>query len=72
MWQVLTILLTLLLSLENSLLPCVAVPTGTKCPPVKGREVETCVCQSDKGIIDLTSIASTDGSPRYNIYILNF
>ena len=35
----------------------------TKCSPPKGRP--GCVCQTDKGLIDLTSIANTDGTPRY-------
>ena len=44
---------------------CAAQATGKRCPPVKGRESETCVCQSDKGIIDLSSLSSTtDGTPR--------
>ena len=46
------------------MLLCRAVPTGTRCPQVKGREAETCVCQTDMGVIDLTPIASTDGTPR--------
>jgi hypothetical protein len=50
---------------------CVAQPsgpTGTRCPPVKGRS-ETCVCQNKEGfMIDLSSLAKTDGTPRYNYY----
>ena len=36
--------------------------TGTPCPPVPGKP--SCVCKSDKGIIDLTSLANTDGTAR--------
>lgn len=61
-----TILLILLLCQESLMLLCAAVPTGTRCPPVKGRERETCVCQTDKGVIDLTPVATTDGTPRWN------
>ena len=43
---------------------CRAVPTGTRCPSLRGREAETCVCQTEKGVIDLTPLASTDGTPR--------
>jgi hypothetical protein len=57
-------LVALLLCQESLVLLCAAVPTGTRCPPVKGREAETCVCQTDMGVIDLTPIASTDGTPR--------
>ena len=39
-------------------------PTGSKCPPVKGRS-ETCVCQSKNGfMIDLSSLGNTDGTPK--------
>ncbi len=39
-------------------------PTGSKCPPVKGRS-ETCVCQTKEGfMVDLTSLGNTDGTPR--------
>jgi hypothetical protein len=38
-------------------------PSGTKCPPVAGRK-ETCVCRTDKGIIDLTPISNSDGTPK--------
>ena len=42
-------------------------PTGTKCPPVKGRS-ESCVCQIREGfMIDLSSLGNTDGTPRYMI-----
>ena len=34
----------------------------TLCPPVPGKP--SCVCKSDKGIIDLTSLANTDGTAR--------
>ena len=44
--------------------PTVAQPTGTRCPPAPGRS-ETCVCKTDKGIIDLTVLSNTDGTPRY-------
>ena len=57
-------LIVLFLCQESLVLFCTAVPTGARCPPVKGREAETCVCQTDTGIIDLTPIASTDGTPR--------
>jgi hypothetical protein len=47
-------------------LPSVVVttPSGTRCPPAPGRS-ETCVCKSDKGIIDLTPLSKNDGTPRY-------
>ena len=35
-----------------------------RCTPPKGRP--SCVCETDKGLIDLTSIANTDGTPRYS------
>ena len=38
-------------------------PPGNKCSPASGRE-ETCVCQVDGGIIDLTPLSNTDGTPR--------
>lgn len=38
-------------------------PSGTKCPPVPGRNA-TCVCRTDKGIIDLTPISNSDGTPK--------
>ena len=40
-------------------------PTGSHCPPVKGRS-ESCVCQSKEGfMIDLSSLGNTNGTPRY-------
>ena len=42
----------------------VTSPSGTRCPPAPGRS-ETCVCKLDKGIIDLTPLSNTDGTPRY-------
>ena len=67
MFKVSTVSLILLLCQDQSLvLFCAAVPTGTRCSPVKGREAETCVCQTDKGVIDLTPIATTDGTPRWS------
>ena len=36
--------------------------TGTRCTPVPDRP--SCVCNSPDGIIDLTKIASSDGTPR--------
>lgn len=40
---------------------CLAQQTGKKCPPVEGRS-ETCVCKSDKGIIDVTPLSKKDGT----------
>ena len=40
-------------------------PSGSRCPSASGRE-ETCVCQADGGIIDLTPYSNTDGTARYN------
>ena len=40
-----------------------ADPTGTRCPPAPGRS-ESCVCKTDKGVIDLTSLSRKDGKPR--------
>ena len=55
-----------LLCVQWSSLLCVAEPSGTKCPPVKGRESETCVCQTRDGfMIDMSSLGNTDGTPRY-------
>ena len=34
--------------------PCTRRPSGTV----------SCVCQTDEGIIDLTSVANSDGTPR--------
>ena len=41
-------------------------PSGSRCPSASGRE-ETCVCQADGGIIDLTPYSNTDGTPRYSL-----
>ena len=50
---------------------CEAQPTGSRCPPVKGRS-ESCVCQVRKGfMVDLSSLSSTDGTPRYNYYAVD-
>ena len=38
-------------------------PTGTQCKSASGRE-ETCVCQTESGIIDLTPLSKSDGKPR--------
>ena len=46
--------------------PSTADPTGTRCPPVQG-VTETCVCKSDKGVIDLRYLANNDGTPRYRV-----
>lgn len=43
-----------------------AVPTGTKCSAEVGSP--TCVCETPDGVVDLTGLASTDGSPRYNYF----
>ena len=64
LWQeALGLLLVVLLRLLCVPSPVVAGPTGTQCPPAPGRS-ETCVCQSDKGIIDLTPLSKSDGTPR--------
>jgi hypothetical protein len=39
-------------------------PDSHRCPPVDGRS-ETCVCQHDKGIIDVTPLANHDGTAKY-------
>lgn len=67
--EALGLLLTVLLGLLC--LPSVVVtePSGTQCPPAPGRS-ETCVCKSDKGIIDLTSLSKNDGTPRY--FVANY
>ena len=44
-----------------SLVPTTAQQTGTKCPPAPGRS-ETCVCQTDDGVIDMTSLSKSDGT----------
>ena len=41
--------------------PSTAQQTGTRCPPAPGRS-ETCVCKSDKGVIDVTSLSKSDGT----------
>lgn len=41
--------------------PCAAQQTGTRCPPAPGRS-ETCVCKTDKGVIDVTSLSKSDGT----------
>ena len=43
--------------------PSAGDPTGTKCEAVEG--APSCVCRSPRGVIDLTKIASFDGTPRY-------
>ena len=40
-----------------------ADPTGTKCPPAPGR-TESCVCQAQDGVIDITLLSKTDGKAR--------
>ena len=40
-----------------------ADPTGTRCPPAPGRS-ESCVCKTDKGVIDLTVFSNKDGTAR--------
>ena len=44
--------------------PSLAQPTGTLCPSAPGRS-ESCVCKSDKGVIDVTSLSKKDGTPMY-------
>ena len=44
--------------------PSLAEPTGVPCPPAPGRS-ETCVCKSDKGIIDVTPLSDRGGGARY-------
>ena len=44
--------------------PAVAQQTGTRCPPAPGRS-ETCVCKTDKGVIDMTALSNLNGSARY-------
>ena len=39
-------------------------PGGFKCEEVV--RAPTCVCRTPQGIIDLTKIASFNGTPRYN------
>ena len=43
--------------------PSAAQQTGRKCPPAPGR-TESCVCQTDKGVIDMTSLSNRDGTAR--------
>ena len=38
-------------------------PSGTQCAQAPGRE-ETCVCKTEGGVIDLTSLSNKDGTPR--------
>ncbi len=54
----------ILLSTEASTEPSTPSPGSHKCPPAEGRS-ETCVCQHDKGIIDVTSLANDDGTAKY-------
>ena len=57
----------LILCFQSLLLRSVSAdPSGTRCPSASGRE-ETCVCQTDGGIIDLTPFSNTDGTPRYGM-----
>ena len=35
--------------------PCTRRPSGAR----------SCVCQTDEGIIDLTTVANSDGTPRF-------
>ena len=62
--EALGLLLAVLLGLLCLPSMVVTSPSGTPCPPAPGRS-ETCVCKSDKGIIDLTSLSKNDGTPRY-------
>lgn len=41
-----------------------ATPTGTRCPTAPKRYTETCVCDAPDGIIDMTTLANDDGTPR--------
>ena len=52
-------------------LPASADPTGTKCAPAPGR-TETCVCQTQGGVIDMTSLANINETARYNIYSIQY
>ena len=45
------------------IVPSTGQQTGTRCPPAPGRS-ETCVCKTDKGVIDMTSLSNSDGSAR--------
>ena len=58
------LLLTVLLGLLCLPSSVVTSPSGKRCSPAPGRS-ETCVCKSDKGIIDLTSLSNNDGTARY-------
>ena len=58
------LMLSVLLGLAFVLVvPSVAQPTGTRCPSAPGRS-ETCVCKTDKGIIDVTPLSRKDGTAR--------
>ena len=54
----------LLLTASVSDDPATPSPGSHRCPPVDGRS-ETCVCQHDKGIIDVTPLANDDGTAKY-------
>ena len=41
-----------------------ADPSGTQCEAAPGRD-ESCVCQTEGGVIDLTPLSNTDRTPRY-------
>ena len=56
----------LLLSGSVSDEPSTPSPGSHKCPPANGRS-ETCVCQHDKGIIDVTPLANNDGTAKYAV-----
>ena len=65
LYQKMLIVCTILLGLVLvPVVPSAAAKTGTKCPPAPGR-TESCVCKTDKGVIDMTPFANTDGTARY-------
>jgi hypothetical protein len=58
-----SVMLLMLIQSLVLVLPSSADPTGTKCAPALGRS-ETCVCQTQDGIIDMTSLSNGNETAR--------
>ena len=57
-----SIFLLLVLSFCSEVHLSYSGPTGTRCEPVEG--APNCTCKTSQGVIDLTKIASFNGSAR--------
>ena len=60
---VVTVILLVFFQSLVMLLPSTADPSGIKCAPVPGK-TETCVCQTQDGIIDMTPLSNDNETAR--------